>query len=232
MPEISLYVSPYACPRVPTVALEEIGIPFETVVVGIDAGEHKTDAFRALNPKGKVPCLVVDGEPLTENVAILTWLHDAYPDAGLFPPTANNLERCRQIADLSFCAGGLHPIVTRIRMSHRFVQDASVVGQVRAAGIEAMRPSAYMTDKHFAENTWWYGDDWSIIDAYLHWIWFRMTGSGFPADQHPHWAAHYERVTQRGSVQRMLEREADWQATLAARGAAFPAHPDVGAEPS
>lgn len=222
MTRLTLFVAPYACSRVPTAALEEVGVPFENVVVGIDADEHKSPEFQKLNPKGKVPCLLVNDEPLTENVAILSWLHRRFPDAGLLPATDCELTKMRQIADLAYCAGGLHPIVTRIRMSHRFVEDPSLAPQVRKKGIDAMRPNADMINDRLADSNWWYVDNWSVIDAYLHWIWFRMTGAGFPAGDYPHWQAHYERTSNYPSVQKMLAREVQWQAELESRGAAHP----------
>ena len=61
-------------------------------------GEHKSPEFMALNPKAKVPVLVVDGEPLTENVAIITYLSQRYPEARLMPQPKDELERLRQLS--------------------------------------------------------------------------------------------------------------------------------------
>lgn len=79
MHSLKLFVAPRTCARVPTIALEEIGVPFETELVRMAAKQQKTPSFLALNPKGKVPLLLVDGVPLTENVAILSWLNQTYP---------------------------------------------------------------------------------------------------------------------------------------------------------
>ncbi|MEN0002127.1 MAG: glutathione S-transferase N-terminal domain-containing protein, partial [Pseudomonadota bacterium] len=75
MRDLMLFVAPNTCARVPTIALEEIGVPFETQLVRTAANEQNSPEFLKLNPKGKVPTLLIDGEPLTENVAILTWLN-------------------------------------------------------------------------------------------------------------------------------------------------------------
>lgn len=200
---------------------------FETVVVGIDGGEHKTPEFKKLNPKGKVPCLIIDGEPLTENVAILTYLNRAFPEANILTRTANLVDELRQTADLAFCSGGLHLLATRIRMSHRFVENPTLAPQVRAAEIDAMKPNAAFVDEHLSRNRWWYGEQWSIMDAYRHWIWHRITGSGFPEDDYPNWADHYRQQFERPSMQRMLDRKQDWQQELSDRGMAFPEHPTL-----
>ncbi|MEM9348939.1 MAG: glutathione S-transferase family protein [Pseudomonadota bacterium] len=224
MTDITLYVAPYACPRVPTIALEEAGVEFETKVVAFKAGEHKKPDYLAINPKGKVPALVVDGEPLTENVAILTWIADAFPEAKLMPATSTPIEKLRQTADLAFCAGGLHPIVSRIRMPMMFAEGGEAIGAVKAKAMADMAGNAAMIDTRLAGG-WWYGDEWSVVDGYLFWIWFRITGAGFPEAEYPNWAAHYARSLERPAVQRMLAREEGWQADLEARGLALPANP-------
>lgn len=66
--------------------LEEIGQPYELRVLDFAKGEHKTAAYLAVNPMGKVPCLEHNGGIITETAAILTYLADAFPGAGLAPP--------------------------------------------------------------------------------------------------------------------------------------------------
>lgn len=71
MTQLVLYAAPGACARVPMIALEEARQDFEVRVVRFMAGEHRSPEYLALNAKGKVPLLLVDGGPLSENVAIL-----------------------------------------------------------------------------------------------------------------------------------------------------------------
>ena len=112
MTELTLYFAPDSCSRVPLIALEEIGCPYDLHVVAFARGEHRSPGFLALNPKGKVPTLVVDGRPLSENVAILGWLATRFPEAALLPPSDDPWDRAQVTADLAFCASGLHPMVT------------------------------------------------------------------------------------------------------------------------
>jgi len=55
-------------------ALEELGLDYTRVPVDLGKGEHRTDAFRELHPRGKVPVLEIDGITLWESGAILTYL--------------------------------------------------------------------------------------------------------------------------------------------------------------
>ena len=220
MTDTVLYAAPGSCSRVPCIALEEIGLPFEYRPVVFMKGEHKAPDYKRLNPKGKVPCLVIDGEPLTENVAILSYVNKQFPEAGLLPQAANDLEQTRQLADLCFCAATLHPLVTRIRMP-QFFAAPDAARSVFEAGCEAMHEYFQLIEQRLAGNSWWYGDIWSVMDGYLNWIFWRVDGANFPTSGYPRFCDHAMRVEQRPAVQRALAREQAAQAELEAKGLAF-----------
>ena len=215
MTDLTLHWSPGSCARVPMIALEEAGAPFDAKIVAFMAGEHRSPAYLALNPKGKVPTLVVDGRPLTENLAILTWLAGRFPDAALLPRSSDMVEQAQVIADLSFCSSTLHPIVTRLRLPSMF-SDADPAG-VWAKAAEMMTFNFALIDRRLADG-WWFGDRWSVMDAYLYWIWFRVTGSKFGVAAYPHYARHARAMEQRPAVQRALSRERAGEEELANRG--------------
>ena len=219
LPDLKLFVAPMTCARVPTIALEEIGVPFETELIRTAAGQQTSPEFLKVNPKGKVPALLIDGEPLTENVAILSWLNRTYPEAGLLPPVSGDLDTYRQIADLAFFSATVHPLVTRIAMPIKFIADAAESFEtVRPAGVEAMKPVMAMIDARLAEGPWWYGDRWSVVDGYLFWVWWRITGVGFPGDEFPNIVDHAARMSERPSVVRAMAREAANVEILQAEG--------------
>ncbi len=202
-------------------ALLETGAPFETALMRFGKGGNRTPDYRRLNPKGKVPVLVVDGEPLTENVAILSHLNAMFPAAGLLPPAATPLDAARQIADLCFCSATLHPVVTRLRMPGRFVAPDGV-RSVHDKAVEAMRDHFALIEDRLAASDWWYGDAWSVMDAYLAWVFWRCEGAEFPIADYPRYAAHQQRITTRPAYLRAMEIEAAASATLAAEGLVRP----------
>lgn len=209
MHDLKLYVAPGSCARVPTIALEEIGVPFETELVRTTAGQQKSADYLRINPKGKVPVLVVDGTPLTENVAILSWLARSYPDAKLLPEADDSFETAQQIADLAFFSGTVHPHVTRVAMPMKFIEDAELSFDiVRAKGTSDMQSVMGMINARLADRQWWYGDTWSILDGYLFWTWWRIGVVGFDQAPFPHIARHEAQIRARPSVERALAREA------------------------
>jgi glutathione S-transferase len=220
MPELKLYFAPDSCARVTLVALEEIGRQYALEVVAFVKGEHRSPEYLALNPKGKVPTLLVDGEALTENVAILSWLAEQYPDSAILPQVIGPLARARQIADLSYCASGLHPIVTRLRIPQYFCDTQDGTARVFQLAAAALRLNFDWIEQRLAREPWWYGQEWSIMDAYINWVWFRVTGAGFEASGYPNLARHDEAIRQRPSVMRALAVNQEVADDLAARGLA------------
>jgi len=148
--------------------------------------------------------------PLTENVAILTWLHRLFPDAALLPATTDPFVFTKQTADLAFFSATVHPTATRITMPMKFVSDVEASFElVRPKGMEAMVPIMQMIDKRLEDGPWWYGDSWSVVDAYLYWVWSRITSVGFPDADFPNIRRHVDLSDQRPAVQRAMNREAE-----------------------
>ena len=216
----TLYMAPYTCARVTMIALEEAGVPFDTELVRFMRGEHKAPAFKRLNPKGKVPALAIDGSVLTENVAILWYLHQRHPAARLLPATSTAIEGAHILADLSFCSATLHPLVTRIRMPMLFAGNDRAPAVKRTAEA-AMDEYFALVEARLADGPWWFGEQWSAMDGYLYWVFWRVEGAGYDVARFPRFTAHARANEQRPAVQRALAREEVAQAHLIAEGAAF-----------
>jgi glutathione S-transferase len=222
---VELFYSPGSCARVTAIALEEAQIDFKIRLVRLGQGEQKSSEFLSINPKARVPVLTVGGAVLTENVAIISYLNEAYPSANLLPSAETSLDRARQIADLCFCSSTLHPVVTRICIPRFFVDDAVAHAAVKDSAIEAMRFHFGLVEERLNKQEWWY-DRWSVVDAYLFWIWSRVHGCGFPTQEFAAFSQHAAKVERRPSVQRALRREQQALDQLRSEGlAVMPAPP-------
>lgn len=82
----TLYYSPGTASMVVHLALLEIGAPYELKLVDIEQGAQHDADYRKLNPRGHVPTLIIDGQPVWESVALLTILAERHPEAKLIPP--------------------------------------------------------------------------------------------------------------------------------------------------
>lgn len=219
MTDLKLFFAPDTCARVTLIALEEVGQPYSLETIAFMKREHRSPEYLRLNPAGKVPTLLVNGEPLTENVAILSWLADEYPEARLMPQ-AIGLNRFRQLADLAYCASGLHPIVTRLRIPHFFCDLPEARQRVFEMAESAMKLHFEIINERLSGATWWYGEQWSVMDAYINWVWFRVTGTDFDASEYTNYARHDADMKERPATKRALARSAEISDNLAAQGLA------------
>lgn len=84
--KLTFYYNPMSRAAIVRWMLEEVGADYDIMPIDFEAGENRKPEFLALNPMGKLPTIVLpDGTVVTEAPAIIAWLADAYPDAGLAP---------------------------------------------------------------------------------------------------------------------------------------------------
>ena len=140
MTDLTLFFAPDSCARVSMIALEETEHPYKTELIAFMRGDHRSPRYLALNPKGRVPTLIVDGRVLTENVAILLWLAARFPEANLLPQYQDAFDKAQLVADLT-----LQPSV------------ANEVGQAKDAAAlltRALCPSRNPTKAQGHWDTW------------------------------------------------------------------------------
>ncbi|WP_029031541.1 maleylacetoacetate isomerase [Salinarimonas rosea] len=91
------------------IALNLKGVPFEHATVHLLKGEHRSEAWRARHPQGRVPALETDaGEMLIQSPAILEWIEERWPQPPVLPQDA--LERARVRAVCAIVACDIHPL--------------------------------------------------------------------------------------------------------------------------
>ncbi len=218
--KLTLYYAPTACSLVPYVALKEAGAEFDVQLVNFRRRTHLSEEYLRLNPKHKVPVLVVDGLALTENVAILQWIARRFPAAQLLPNGDGEFEA---IALLAWFASGIHPTLTPNVLPHRYCDLPGSEESVRRCAQRLMLENYSIAERRLAGREWFF-EHFTLADAYFFWCFRR--GIQFEVDVTPFLAcrAHFERVQARASVRDLLAFEA---ATLAqqATEALARAHP-------
>ena len=210
--KLTLYYAPIACSLVPMITLNEAGADFDIVPVNFRKAQQMTPEYLKLNPKHKVPVLVIDGEPLTENVAIQMWIARAFPQARLLP--ADPSKEIKAISFMAWCASGIHPHLSRINSPVKFCDLPGSEESVRKlAGAEVLHNLA-IADEMLAGREWLF-DHFTAPDAYFFWIWRRAGQFNLDRSAFGHCAAHAERMMQRSSVQKVLAYEKQVQAEFA-----------------
>ena len=81
--KLTLCYAPQTCATVPFITLTEAGADFDVMNLNSRTGQLRSAEFLQLNPKHKVPVLIIDGEALTENLALQVWIAAAWADGVL-----------------------------------------------------------------------------------------------------------------------------------------------------
>ncbi len=84
------------------------GLAYESVPVNLLQGEHKTDSYLAINPNGQVPTLKVGNRHLSESMAIIEWLEEAYPQEALLPKDPWDRAQVRELTMM--VVAGIQPV--------------------------------------------------------------------------------------------------------------------------
>lgn len=218
MPHLKLFHYPLrACSHVTYTALVQTGLSFEEQAVDIRLPD-RTPVHLQASPEGKVPALLVDGKPLVENVAILTYLNALVPDAGLLPQSDDPMVLAQQCSDLVWISSTLHPAVRQARMPSRFT-DGDPSG-VRAKGLEFTTAMFGRVEQRLSSSSWWYGDTWSIVDVYLCWAFTTAASTELlSVDDYPAIMGLMGRVKAQPNFQTSMEQQL---ASKEAHGIEFP----------
>lgn len=106
--DIIFYHNPMSRGQIVRWMLEEVGAPYDTEILDY-ASTLKGDEYRAINPMMKIPAIAHKGRIVTECAAIVAYLADVYPEAGLGPREDEKADYYRW---LFFAAGPLEQAVT------------------------------------------------------------------------------------------------------------------------
>jgi glutathione S-transferase len=200
---LTLMYAPVSCALVPYVALTEAGAAFEVQAIDHTRAEHFRDEFLVLNPKAKLPVLVIDGCPLTENVAIQIWIARQFPHAGLMPSGAQEFQA---IEWLAWFASGVHPHLTPHNRPQRYCDLPGSEDSVKRLASAQLFQDFGVCEARLAGCSWFF-NAFSTVDIYFYWCFRRAMLFGLDLSRFQNCLRHFERMAQRDSVQRVLAFE-------------------------
>jgi glutathione S-transferase len=211
--DIVLYYAPVACSLVPYVTLTEAKASFTVRPINLRKGQQNTPDYLRLNPKHKVPLLVVDGKTLTENVAIQLWIARSFPAARLLP--ADPWQELQALSIMSWCASGIHPLLGRMNAATKVCDAPGSEQSVRKLASDGLVECFTIADGMLAGREYFF-EHFTAADAHFFWCFRRGTQFELDTARFPNCLAHFERMKTRPSVQQVLEFEKKTMAEFAA----------------
>ena len=190
-----------------SIALEELGLPYDAHLVDFATNDQTSPEFLSLNPNNKIPAIIdphgPDGQPLAlfESGAILIYLAEK---AGKLLPQAN---RFQVLQWLMFQMGGVGPMLGQAHHFRIYAPEKIEYGINRYTN-EAKRLYGVM-DKQLQSHDWIAGDEYSVADMAI-FPWLRSwQNQGIDWADYPHLKIWFDRIAERPAVQKAVQVLAD-----------------------
>jgi glutathione S-transferase len=208
---LTLHYSPGACSLAPHILLLETGLAFNKILTSTADGTTKTDAWRAINPKGRVPVLIIEGanggQVLTEVPAISAFIASHAPERQLMGRDA--LEQARVLEWFNWLSGTMHGQgIAGMFRPYRFTDDEGAWPGIKAKARETLADGHRQIEARLDGQAWACGDHFTAADPLLLFIFRMSVRLGFDMKRNsPVYAAWAGRMEERPSVQEMLADE-------------------------
>jgi len=205
-----LFYYPSNASMAPHIVLEEIGQPFELVLVDRTQDEHKSADYLRLNPNGLIPVLVDGDMVLYETAAICLHLADTHPESGMAPALATP-ERAEFYKWLMWLTNTLQAALIVYFYPERWVDAGNAPGakqvQTHAEWKIGILLEQLESQLQSSEGPWLLGSQYTILDPYAFMLCRWTRGFTKPAREWPLLGQYLQRMLARPAIQRVIETE-------------------------
>jgi glutathione S-transferase len=202
----TFYYAPGTCALASHIALEDAGAAYQLQCVDFTAGAQHSTEFLEINPKARVPALVTPRGILTETTAILAYIAQSYPQAGLAP-----LDDPFGFAEIqainSYICSTLHVAHAHRMRGNRWASEPEAIEAMKRKVPESVAAAYTHVENDVFKGPFVMGHAYTIVDPYLFTVAQWMESDGVDPSRFPKIRAHREMMRQRKPVQEALEAE-------------------------
>jgi len=205
---LTLYYAPGTCALASLLCLEFAQARCRVERLDFTKQQQRSDDYLKINPRGRVPALVTEQGTLTETPAILQYIAQTHPEAGLAPlddPFA--LARVNEFN--SYLCATVHVAHAHGRRGYRWADDEAAQKSMQAKVTQNMADCFAIIEQHMLQGPWVLGERFSISDPYLFTIARWLKGDGVDVNRFPKVAAHLERLGNDPRTRAVMERNAN-----------------------
>ena len=203
---LRLYYAPHTCALASHLALEHAGAAYETVRVDFATNGQRAPAYLAINPKGRVPSLVTARGVLTETPAILWFVCQTHPQAGLAP-----LDDPFALAEVqafnSYLCSTVHVAHAHRMRGQRWADDPAAIAAMQRKVPQSVGDCFALIEHELLRGPWVMGERYGICDMYLFTLAQWLEGDGVDLARLPRVLEHRARVAGDPVVQRVIAQE-------------------------
>ena len=203
---LKLYYAPETCALASHIALEQVGAEYQAIGVNFSENEENSPEYLRMNPRGRVPVLITDRAVLSETPAILQFICQSYPDAGL-APLDDLFETARMNAFNSYLCSTVHVAHAHRLRGNRWADDPLAIAAMQNKVPQSVGDSFALIEAEF-RGPWVLGERYSISDIYLFTLARWLEADGVDPDNFPRVADHRRRMHQHPVVAKIVAAEA------------------------
>lgn len=202
------FYSPKACSFASHLALEHVGADYEAKRLDFSQNQQRGDEYLSMNPKGRVPALMTDRGLITENVAILAYVAQTYPEANL-APINDPYEFARVQAFNSYLSSTVHVAHAHRYRGYRWVEadDTHSLEAMKAQTPKTVGECIELIEQTMIEGPGVMGENYSVCDMYLFTICNWLPGHDIDINRFPKIATIVQRMNEDAVVQRVQAKE-------------------------
>ena len=202
---MQLYYAPGTISVAVAIALEEAGLDYEAVKIDFANKEQLSPAYAQINPKSRVPALAVEGGILTETGALLDYIADITPEAGLRPSDPVLLARMREV--MYYLASTMHVNHAHKLRGSRWASKTSSYKDMQAKVPQTMADSCAHLSQYGLRGPFVLGDEVSLADCYLYVVCTWLEGDGVTLADFPKIQSFMTAMEQRDSVRAVYAKD-------------------------
>lgn len=203
---LTLYYAPHTCSLASHIALEDAGAVYELRRISFKTTEQQSAEYLKVNPKARVPALVTPRGVLTETPAMLAFIAQSFPNAGLAP-----LDDPFAFAEIqafnSYLCSTVHVAHAHRMRGYRWTDDPAAIVALQKKVPESVTACFEMIEHNMLRGPWVMGDTYTIADPYLFTLAQWVESDGVDLARIPRVIEHRARMAERANVKKAVVAE-------------------------
>jgi glutathione S-transferase len=205
---LKLFYAAHTCSLATHIFLEEVGADYSTARVDFAKTQQRSPEYLKVNPKGRVPALVTDRGILTETPAMLVYVAQRFPAAGL-APIDDPFAFAEMQAFNSYLCSTLHIAHAHRMRGSRWVDadDAAAIAAMQRKVPQSVTACFEQVEHDMLKGPWVMGERYTICDPYLFTLAQWLEADGVDPKRIPRVIDHRRRVAERAAVRKAIADE-------------------------
>jgi glutathione S-transferase len=205
---LKLFYAAHTCSLATHIVLEEVGADYSTARIDFAKTQQRSPEYLKINPRGRVPALVTDRGILTETPAMLVYVAQRFPAAGL-ASIDDPFAFAEMQAFNSYLCSTLHIAHAHRMRGSRWVDadDAASIAAMQRKVPQSVTACFELIEHDMLKGPWVMGERYTICDPYLFTLAQWLEADGVDPKRIPRVIDHRCRVAERAAVRKAIAEE-------------------------